>query len=56
VAFICTIIASILLKIGCDKAIELFTGGISTRQGMVVALLSWIFGLIALFVALDRAE
>jgi uncharacterized membrane protein YhaH (DUF805 family) len=55
-AFICTIVASILLKIGCDKAIELWSIGIPSKHLICIALLSWIFGLIALFVALDKAD
>jgi hypothetical protein len=55
-ALISTIIASILLKLGCDKAIELWSRSSPSKQLICVALLSWIFGLIALFVALDKGN
>ena len=53
---IATIAASILLKLGFDKIIELWNNGTLPTSSIYVAVFSWILGLIALFVALDSAD
>jgi hypothetical protein len=50
------ILASILLKLGMDKIVELVTNGTLTTPSIYVALMSCILGLIFLFVALNNAN
>lgn len=56
VAFLATIAASILLKIGCDKVVELVNTGTLSTPSIYVALVSCALGLTAVFVALDKAD
>jgi hypothetical protein len=55
-ALIATIIASLLLKLGIDKIVELVSNGTLTTPSIYVALFSCILGLISLFVALSNAN
>ena len=55
-ALVMSILASILLKLGVDKIIELFSNGTLATHSIYVALFSCIFGLIAIFVALNNAN
>ena len=51
-----SILASILLKLGFEKIVELVSNGILATPSIYIALFSCVFGLISLFVALNNAS
>lgn len=55
-AFIATIAASILLKIACDKVVELVNAGTLSTPSIYVALACCSAGLIAAFIAWENAK
>ena len=51
-----SILASILLKLGFEKIVDLVSNGTLATSSIYIALFSCVFGLISLFVALNNAS